>query len=149
MRSLLAVIGLAALGGTLGYAPGAHAQRNERVYVVYGDDPCPEKAEETEEIVVCARRPEEERYRVPSRFRDKAVSPQNANESWAVRNEGLNDAAPRYGPGSCSVNGPLGWTGCWQQMMRQASEERRAAARERAAITAGRGADRAEDEGEE
>lgn len=148
MRSLPLIAGLAALGVAGLAATPAEAQRNERVYVVYGDDPCPKIDSDDDEIVVCARRPEEERYRVPKRFREKAISPENANESWAVRSEALNDAAPREGPGSCSVNGPGGWTGCWAVMMRQAQAERRQAARERAAITPARGVD-AEDEGEE
>ncbi|MFN3593030.1 MAG: hypothetical protein ACK4TG_12710, partial [Thermaurantiacus sp.] len=32
-----------------------------RTVLVYGDDPCP-KSENPDEIIVCARRPEEERY---------------------------------------------------------------------------------------
>src|SRR3546814_2857140 len=46
--------------------------------VIYGDDPCPEGT--GDEIVVCARQPERERYRVPTQFR----KPDAATEkSWA------------------------------------------------------------------
>ncbi|RYY39465.1 MAG: hypothetical protein EOP59_12505, partial [Sphingomonadales bacterium] len=48
--------------------------------VVYGADPCP-KGSDPNEITVCARQPEGERYRVPKRFRDR--KPLAAQESWA------------------------------------------------------------------
>jgi hypothetical protein len=44
------------------------APQRETNLVVYGEDPCPEPADE-QEIVVCARRPEQERYRVPAPLR--------------------------------------------------------------------------------
>ena len=106
----------------------ASAQKNERVMVVYGEDACP-KGDDPEEIVVCARQPESERYRIPERFRKQEISPQNANESWAVRAEAL-EYVGKTGINSCSVVGPGGWTGCYAEMLRIAREERRQAARE-------------------
>ena len=43
----------------------AQAEPPQRItnLLVYGDDPCPKG--EGDEIVVCARRPESERYRIP------------------------------------------------------------------------------------
>ena len=35
-----------------------------RGVVVYGDDPCPQST--ADEVVVCARRPDDERYRIPA-----------------------------------------------------------------------------------
>lgn len=119
---------LIALVGGLSAAP-AEAQRNERVMVVYGDDPCP-KGEDPEEIVVCARQPEGERYRIPERFRKQEIGPENANESWAVRAEAL-EYVGRTGINSCSPVGGGGWTGCYAEMLRLAREERRQLARER------------------
>ncbi len=50
--------------------------------IVYGDDECPQSTDD--QIVVCARKAENERYRIPEnlRFSD---SPQN--QSWAERVE--------------------------------------------------------------
>lgn len=127
MRMLFPVI--AAVMGTILAAPAAHAQKNERVMVVYGDDPCP-RGEDPDEIVVCARQPEGERYRIPERFRNQEIGPKNANESWAVRAESL-EYVGRTGINSCSVVGPGGWTGCYAEMLRIAREEKRQAARER------------------
>lgn len=49
----------------------AQAEAPDRVetLVVYGDDPCP--VEEGGGIVVCARKPESERYRIPKDLREK------------------------------------------------------------------------------
>ena len=131
MRSaFLIAVALTAFGGALAAAP-AQAQE-QRVIVVYGDDPCP-VAKEGEEIIVCPRRPESERYRVPKRFRNPDVAPGNANESWAVRSEALNEASPT-GISKCSAVGPAGWTGCYAQFMREAQAERRAQRRADAAV---------------
>lgn len=120
--------------------------QSERVLVIYGEDSCPKGAED--EIVVCARKPESERYRIPEAFRDKAVSPQNANESWAVRAEAL-EYMGRSGINSCSVIGPGGWTGCYAELLRQWQAERRAARRQNETIRSiGRGARDEEDEEE-
>jgi hypothetical protein len=102
----------------------AAAQTGERVsrLVIYGNDPCPRS---TDEIVVCARRPESERYRIPEALREGSDNPEN--ESWAARAQSL-EYVGRTGIQSCSTVGPGGFTGCWAEMMRQAREERRAAA---------------------
>lgn len=116
-------------------ATPAHAQseaKAQSVIVVYGDDECPQ-AKDGEEIVVCARRPESERYRVPKRFRKQEVAPGNANESWAVRSEALNDASP-VGISKCSTIGPAGWTGCYAQFLREAAAQRRAQRRAEEAV---------------
>lgn len=121
-RAFIMAVAAAALGGATVSAP-ALAQ-DQRVIVVYGDDPCP-VAKEGEEIIVCPRRPEGERYRLPKRFREQEVAPGNANESWAVRSEALNEASPT-GISKCSTVGPAGWTGCYAQFLREAQADRRA-----------------------
>ena len=88
--------------------------------IVYGADPCPRGA--GDEIVVCARRPETDRYRIPEGLRE---APDDAeNESWAARAQSL-EYVGRTGIQSCSTVGPGGFTGCWAEMMRAAREERR------------------------
>lgn len=127
---------LAALAATLlpAFVP-AEAQRREtkrtaaaperiRQVVVYGRDPCPRGR--GDEIVICARRPDNERYRIPRALRDQ--TPTRGGTSWAARARSL-ETVGRTGIQSCSTVGPGGFTGCWEQMMRTAREERRAAAR--------------------
>lgn len=89
--------------------------------IVYGNDPCPKGS--GDEIVVCARRPDTERYRIPENLREPAPGPES--DSWAVRAESL-EYVGRTGTQSCSTVGPGGFTGCWEQMMRVARQERRA-----------------------
>jgi len=88
---------------------------------VYGDDPCPRSTDE--EIVVCHRRPEEERYRIPAPLRR---STRNAEQAWTSRVEGLEEASRDARPGSCSVVGSFGQSGCTQALIRQWFEARRA-----------------------
>lgn len=88
---------------------------------VYGDDPCPRSSDE--EIVVCHRRPEEERYRIPAPLRR---STRNSEQAWTSRVEGLEEASRDARPGSCSVVGSFGQSGCTQALIRQWYEARRA-----------------------
>lgn len=79
-----------------------------RQVIVFGNDPCPRGAGE---IIVCARRPESERYRVPQDIVDP--------EAPAARNNLDRDQEAREvsatGIGSCSTSGPGGASGCLQQ----------------------------------
>ena len=109
-------------------APAA-AQSGERVLIVYGDDPCPTSAS-GEEIVVCARKPETERYRIPEELREGP--PTAANSSWASRASSF-EYVGRSGTDSCSPSGAGGWTGCFTQLMRKAREEKKQAAEQRRA----------------
>ena len=93
--------------------------------IVYGADPCPEST--AEEIIVCARRPETERYRIPEELRDEATEEDPASEAWASRAQSL-EYVGETGIQSCSTVGPGGVSGCWAEMMRMAREERRQAA---------------------
>lgn len=64
-------------GGTLALAAlapqPAMAQTQDRVIIIYGDDKCPSSG--GQEIVVCSRRPEKERYRIPKDLRDEEPNP--------------------------------------------------------------------------
>ena len=88
---------------------------------VFGNDPCPQSVDG--EIVVCARRPEEERYRVPPALRERRDRP--AETSWVARNEALEEDARTLRPDSCSVVGSGGHTGCAAAFIRQWAAERR------------------------
>lgn len=95
----------------------------ERVFalVVYGDDACP--TGEGDEIVVCARKPESERYRIPKTLRDKpAVA---GGPGWGSQVANMEAIGRQTLPGSCSVNGSNGFTGCTAAALRQWFAERR------------------------
>jgi hypothetical protein len=98
----------------------ATAQRNtnEQVLIVFGNDPCPRDT-------ICVRRSETERYRIPQELRRIEPSPQS--QSWAQRARSM-EYVGASGTNSCTPSGAGGWTGCYQQMLRQAREERRARA---------------------
>lgn len=91
--------------------------------IVFGDDPCPRST--SDEIVVCARLPENERFRIPKRLRGKKNEP--ANESWVNTARELEYVGRIGTPNSCSPVGSGGQTGCYQQFLRIAREERRQA----------------------
>jgi hypothetical protein len=119
LTRLAALLSLAAAFPSIAYAEGPPTRQS--TLVVYGNDPCPTTGPDNE-VVVCARRPEEERYRIPRRIRER----QPTETSWASRVEGLEDESRPMRPNSCSVVGSNGFTGCTSQMIRQWYAERRA-----------------------
>ncbi len=115
---LCALLGAVSLSPAL--AQGDDPPEREVRLEVYGDDPCPPSV--GDDIVVCARRPEEERYRIPAPLRR---SSRPAEAAWGARAETLEEVSRDARPNSCSVVGSYGQTGCTQQMIRQWYEERR------------------------
>jgi hypothetical protein len=99
-------------------AAAADARVNQ--LIVYGDDSCPPST--AEEIIVCARLPEDERYRIPRALRDNPNDP--ASRSWRDRAIELSTVG-RSGIGSCSPVGAGGFIGCHNQLVEQARAERR------------------------
>ena len=127
MRSLASTVALALLGSVL--AAGAEAQQapaRESHILVYGDDACPPST--SDEIVVCARRPEEERYRIPPPLRR---GDRRTERSWTSAAAELEEIQRETRPDGCSVVGSWGQSGCTQAMIRQWRAERRARARDR------------------
>jgi hypothetical protein len=90
--------------------------------IVYGDDKCEQST--PDEIVVCNRLPESERYRVPEMLRGDPLDPRN--EAWANKVVAL-ERVGRFGTDSCSPAGLGGFTGCTQALLAGARAERRAA----------------------
>ena len=88
--------------------------------IVYGNDPCPRSTDS--EVVVCARKPEGERYRIPEKYRQSG--PRQTRESWANRAKSF-EYVGRTGAQSCSAVGPGGYTGCLQNMIDRAKAESR------------------------
>lgn len=85
--------------------------------IVYGDDPCPPST--GDEIVVCARKGEAERYRIPEALR-QSESP--ANEAWTERVAAY-EMVGATGTLSCSPVGPGGASGCTTQLIERAYAE--------------------------
>ena len=112
----------AALAGPALLAPQSALAQSARVneIIVYGTDPCPRSTDD--EVVVCARKPEAERYRIPERYRQSGS--RQSRESWANRAVAF-ETYGRTGINSCSPVGPAGFTGCTQQLINQAFKERR------------------------
>jgi len=98
----------------------AQAQPNIAEIIVYGDDPCPRSTDD--QVVVCARRPEAERYRIPPTMRQSGTTQEM--ESWAVRSKNL-ETVGSTGINSCSPVGPAGYTGCLTKIIEQARGERK------------------------
>ena len=96
--------------------PSEPPPQRVRNATVYGDEACP-KPSSDDEIVVCARLGENERYRIPRRFRNPPDK-SSAGASWAMRADSAMEEARVGRPNSCSVVGTGGQTGCTQAMLR-------------------------------
>ena len=120
--SLAAAAGLAAGFAALP-APALAQQARTSEIIVYGTDPCPRSTDD--EVVVCARKPEGERYRIPERLR--VSGSRQSRQSWAANARSF-ETVGATGINSCSAVGPAGHTGCLQQIINQARAEQREAA---------------------
>ena len=96
----------ALLAGCL--AGPALAQQNDKALVIYGNDKCPEGT-------ICIRASESDRYRIPQSLRSGPLAPQD--QPWAQRAASISNVGAS-GTGSCSTSGAGGWTGCWNQQMK-------------------------------
>ena len=117
--SLAAAAGLAAGLAALP-APALAQQARTSEIIVYGTDPCPRSTDD--EVVVCARKPEGERYRIPERLR--VSGSRQSRQSWAANAKSF-ETVGATGINSCSAVGPAGHTGCLQQIINQARAEQR------------------------
>ena len=103
-------------------AAGTTGSERVNLVIVYGDDACPQSA--GTDIVVCARKGEEERFRIPEPLRGDPNKP--SNQAWGERVRSM-EYVGRTGTESCSATGPGGFTGCFNQLARLAKAERQAA----------------------
>ena len=116
------VLTAAALAWTAAPAQTESTREKVRRVIVYGTDPCPRGPDG--EIVICGRRPERDRYRIPEELRNQPGTDAEST-AWAVKAESM-EYVGRTGIQSCSTVGPAGSTGCWQQLMNAARKERQA-----------------------
>ena len=121
-RLMIALSGSAAIFAGVAALPApAEAQANSvSEIIVYGNDPCPRSTDD--QVVVCARRPETERFRLPEKFRPSGTRQQK--EAWANKARSL-ETVGSTGINSCSPVGPGGFTGCLTQVIKQARQENR------------------------
>jgi hypothetical protein len=126
MRLLLAFALLLVAAPAFAQPQQEEPPEREANVIVYGDDPCPPST--GDEVVICARRPDDERYRIPEELRRSSDPPELGGIS---RIEALEEAQRDTRPGSCSVVGSFGHTGCTQEMIRQWYADRRARRSER------------------
>lgn len=110
---------LAAIAAAAPFAAPLQAQRTERVLTIFGADPCP--TSNGDEIVVCRRIPESERYRIPEELR--RTEPRDDN--WGDKASSL-EYVGRSGVQSCSTSGVGGASGCHRELARKACEEDKA-----------------------
>jgi hypothetical protein len=121
MAKLLALFALATAAGFSPALADDGPPRHQSEIIVFGGDACPPSTDE--EVVVCHRRPEEERYRIPAPLRH---SRQPTQQSWTSRVETLDEVSRDSRPNSCSVVGSFGQSGCAAAMIRQWYDDRRA-----------------------
>ena len=87
--------------------------------IVYGEDVCPEST--GDEIVVCARMKEADRYRIPTALRNDPNDLRN--EAWSERVMAYEYVAAS-GTMSCSPSGAGGFTGCGLKAINTAYAEK-------------------------
>ena len=121
MSKLLLSAAAATLVAALARPAGpALAQRSKvSEIIVYGTDPCPRSTDD--DVVVCARRPEAERFRIPEVLRENGTLQER--QSWTKQAEALSTVGAT-GIGSCSAVGPGGASGCAQQEINRAFRAR-------------------------
>ncbi|MFT3967373.1 MAG: hypothetical protein QM690_15975 [Sphingobium sp.] len=125
MLRLAPVLAILLASGLAAPSPAAEPDERIQALVVYGDDPCPQSDDGS--IIVCARKPEGERYRIPKELRDKAHKDkmlQVGSQGWANNVQSLEVAGQVLLPNSCSAIGSNGFGGCSLAALRQWYAER-------------------------
>lgn len=119
-----ALLALAASLAALTSLPAtAQEEAGEKVnmIIVYGDETCP--VTKGDEIVVCARKPEAERFRIPAPFRGGDPN-STVNTAWSERARSF-ETVGQNGINSCSPVGINGASGCMAKLIHDAYAERK------------------------
>ena len=123
MRRILtsAILASAAFGASWAAPAAAQEEAGDKVnmVIVYGEDQCPPPADG--EITVCARKNENERFRIPENLR---ISESPENLAWAERVERF-EMVGDFGTLSCDPAGAGGFLGCTQEMINAAYKDRK------------------------
>ena len=115
--AVLAAWALAAPQPVLAAEPGGEKVNQ---LIVYGKDPCP--ASTDDQITVCARKDEGERFRIPEDLRENPN--QTSNQAWTERVKAY-ETVGAFGTNSCSPVGAGGDTGCLAKLINNAYAERK------------------------
>lgn len=120
MTRFFALLALSASLAAVPLVAGAQSEDDEKVntLIIYGEDECPQST--PDQITVCARMDEGERYRIPQNLRE-STSP--ANEAWATRVRSF-ETVGNFGTMSCSPVGAGGEFGCTPQFIEAAYAEK-------------------------
>jgi hypothetical protein len=120
--TIILASGAVMAGGLAALPSPAVAQSDNSLseIIVYGTDPCPRSTDD--KVVICARKPEAERYRIPEKLR--SGGPRQTREAWANKARQF-ETVGSTGTFSCSPVGPGGYTGCLSQVINQAKRERK------------------------
>jgi len=124
IKPVLGALGL--LTGLAAMPAPLAAQAGQKALIIYGNDKCPTNRA-GEEVVVCARRPESERYRIPSELREGTAGSSNNGAAVSAMATGGTG-----GSSTCSNVGGGGGNNCFANQMRAAKAERRQAKAEKA-----------------
>ena len=116
--ALAAILVLGAAAPASAQETGTETIRQE---TVYGDDACSQPSRD-DEIIVCVKLNEAERFRIPEILRSDPNAP--VNQAWATKIESISRIS-KYGTDSCSPSGLGGFTGCTQQLIDTAMAARR------------------------
>ena len=122
-RLTITLAGAAVMAGGWAALPSsaiAQSDNSLSEIIVYGTDPCPRSTDD--KVVICARKPEAERYRIPEKLR--SGGPRQTREAWANKARQF-ETVGATGTFSCSPVGPGGYTGCLTQVINQAKRERK------------------------
>lgn len=101
---------------------GDGTQPRQRLVTVFGNEACP-KPRSADEVVVCARLPESEVYRIPEPLRRAENRQSVLTQNRALL---LGDGTGGAGGsiGSCSAVGAAGFTGCDRRMIEAWAQDR-------------------------
>ncbi len=121
MKALTVLAALAAASAFASVPAAAQDNDGEKInqLIIYGDDECPVST--GDEITVCARLDESERYRIPPDLR-QSDSPEDV--PWTNRVKSF-EAVGDFGPLSCSTVGLGSELGCTAKMIEAAYEEKK------------------------
>lgn len=99
-------------------APADSGSEKVNQLIIYGDDSCPPSTDA--ELVICVRKDEQERFRIPEPLRGIG---QPQSEAWANKVQAY-ETVGAFGINSCSPVGAGGSLGCTQRLIEQAKAER-------------------------
>ncbi len=115
LLSAAATAGLILGLGALTSSPALAQRATPSQIIVYGTDPCPRSTDD--DVVVCYRRPESERFRIPEVLREGGSL--QSRQSWSKQAEALATVGST-GLNQCSPVGPVGVAGCAQHEINRA-----------------------------